>query len=325
MDPGGPADYESNPGVYRFASMSGIFEDLLRMTAEAQLRTGDAAGAWADWQTLKNSADRESELFPADRGGVNIGYDRSEMLRLAWVGLQSGIWTDDQLSEFASMVAQKNALASALQNQEREKAELADYYNHFQEHEKQITRDILETNSQVNKMVNQLTLTLTTDQQIRDNVELMQAHVDQRLSFFDPETGFYMRPTEEEIAAYKEAQQSSGSPYFIYANAKNGDGDPDQYYARSVIQEQSTYDQFRLAAALQTYQHRTGSYPDHLEAVSGQFPNGAPLDIATGQPYFYQRDADGGYTLWGTGIDGKNDGGNEKTDVTWKHRPTKSK
>ena len=50
-----------------------------------------------------------------------------------------------------------------------------------------------------------------------------------------------------------------------------------------------------------------------------------PIDIATGQPYFYQRDADGGYTLWGTGIDGKSDGGDEKTDVTWKHRPVKVK
>ena len=50
-----------------------------------------------------------------------------------------------------------------------------------------------------------------------------------------------------------------------------------------------------------------------------------PRDIATGQPYLYQRDANGGYKLWGTGIDGKSDGGNDDTDVIWTHRPVKTK
>ena len=111
-----------------------------------------------------------------------------------------------------------------------------------------------------------------------------------------------------------------GSFYFMIKDLNGGGGD-DQSAARSVIGQQSQFDQFRLAAALETYQRETGKYPDHLDAISGQFPNGPPLDIATGQPYLYQRDEDGGYKLWGTGIDGKSEGGNEKSDVTWTHRP----
>ncbi len=90
-----------------------------------------------------------------------------------------------------------------------------------------------------------------------------------------------------------------------------------------MIRQQSAYDQFRLAAALETYQRRTGNYPDRLDSISNKFPGGVPRDIATGQPYFYQRDPDGGYKLWGTGIDGKSDGGDGKADVTWTHRPAK--
>ncbi|MEO7099338.1 MAG: hypothetical protein ABI162_08245 [Luteolibacter sp.] len=320
---GGTADDVVNPGIYRFRILSVNMALLLTMTAEAHLQTGDAGAAWADWQTMKNSADRVSELFSFDMKGGS--FERNRMFELARSGLRSGAWTDDQLAEISSEVARENFLAFGLWDQEREKASLADYYNHFQEHEKQIRRDILETPSPVNKTVNQLTMSLTTDQQIRDNVDLMLSRVDQRLSYFDPETGFYMRPTEEEIAAYKESQKSSSSPYFIYANAQQDNGDPDQSRAEWVIHEQSEYDQFRLAAALETYQHRTGSYPDSLDAIGGSFPDGAPRDIATGQPYLYQRDAEGGYKLWGTGIDGKSEGGNEKTDITWKHRPVKRK
>ncbi len=115
-----------------------------------------------------------------------------------------------------------------------------------------------------------------------------------------------------------------GSFYFLIKDLNGGGGD-DQSAARYVIQAQSEYDQFRFAAALETYQRQTGKYPDQLDAISDKFPGGAPLDIATGQPYLYQRNADGGYTLWGRGIDGKSDGGDKKTDVTWKQRPVNGK
>lgn len=54
----------------------------------------------------------------------------------------------------------------------------------------------------------------------------------------------------------------------------------------------------------------------HQNCISAESWNFAISDISTGQPYFYQREVDGGYKIWGTGIDGKSDGGNEETDVT---------
>lgn len=318
------ADYKSDPNSWRFGSLSLYFPRLLAMTAEARLQSGDTAGAWADWQAMKNHTARLAELYSAESNyDGSMGY---QMFALARSGMRSGAWTDDQLAEIASVVARENVLASQLRDQESYKKSITDYYLNFHEHEAEFSRDFLKTPSQFDQFMNQVKLKLITEQQIQDNLEVKLFEVDQELSRFDPETGFYVRPTEEEPGDSGGAGESPGmfgSFYFMIKDL-NGGAD-DQSAARYVIGQQSVYDQFRLAAALETYQRQTGKYPDKLDAVSGKLPGGVPLDIATGQPYLYQRNADGGFRLWGTGIDGKSEGGNEKTDVTWTHRPVKGK
>jgi hypothetical protein len=246
------------------------------------------------------------------------------MFVLACSGVRTGSWTDDQLSEISTEVSGENALASMRQRMEREKELVTAYYTNFHEHEADFARAFMRTPSPVDQMLNQVKLKLITEQQIQDNMDVKLHEIDQRLSRFDPDTGYYIQPTEEkpaESGGNKKSADPLGSFYFMIKDLNNS-GD-DQWATRSVICQQSQFDQFRLAAALEIYQRRMGSYPDHLDAVSNQFPNGAPKDIATGQPYFYQRDANGGYRLWSTGIDGKSNGGDPETDVTWTHRPVK--
>ncbi|MES2923765.1 MAG: hypothetical protein V4819_19585 [Verrucomicrobiota bacterium] len=318
------ADDKSDPNIWRFSWMASTVAGLLAMTGEAHLQAGDTANAWTDCQTLKNSDERVKELFPLDSYYGCSERMNYQLFRLAKSGVQSGAWTDEQLAELSSEAARASVLASAQRDAEQRKESITDYYMNFHEHEEQFGKDFLKTPSQFDQFVNQVKLKLITEQQIRDNMEVALFEKDQELSRFDPETGFYVRPTEEELAdarGAKETPRMFDSFYFMI----KGHGGDDQWTARHVIGQQSEYDQFRLAAALEIYQRQTGEYPDRLDAISGKFPNGAPLDIATGQPYLYQRNADGGYTLWGTGIDGKSEGGNEKTDVTWTHRPVKGK
>jgi hypothetical protein len=320
------ADDGSDPSIWRFRALSYSISRLLAMTAEARVQSGDASGAWADWQAMKNSSARLAELYPAHSG--YYGSMDYRMFGLARSGMRSGAWTDDQLSEISSMVARENVLASAQRDAEREKKSITNYYMNFHEHEEQFGKDLLKTPSQFDQFVNQVKLKLVTEQQIRDNMEVRLSEVDQRLSRFDPETGFYVRPTEDErgdSGGEGESPGMFGSFYFMIKDLHGGGEDEPESAARYVIKAQSEYDQFRLAAALETYQRRTGTYPDRLDAINDSFPGGAPLDIATGQPYLYQRDTAGGYKLWGTGVDGKSDGGSEETDVTWTQRPVKGK
>jgi hypothetical protein len=324
LDPGGEVtDWRKHPEKWRFSFLASGFESFLTTTSEAHLCVGNGGAAWADLETLRSSMGRHAGLFPKSVG--NEFFRNPFTFRLAGSGLRYGLWSDDQLAELSSAMAGVNALESARMDQELEKEQLAQYYNRFDEHKNEVDQSILSTPSPMNRMFNRLALELTTEKQIQDNLALMQSRVDQRLACFDPETGYYVRPTAEEVQAAEQDRTSSdlsGSLYFIYSRVRMGDGPIEPWAARSVIRQQAQYDQFRLAAALETYQRRTGDYPDDLNAISNQFPSGVPRDIATGQPYFYQRGEDG-FKLWSTGIDGTSEGGDKKSDVTWTHRPLK--
>ena len=176
-------------------------------------------------------------------------------------------------------------------------------------------------------MVNSIGVTFTSNQQIADNLAVLIQRMEQPLTRFDPDTGIYLPASGDELAAPADSNHSGLSFdrfYFMYADLWGGPS-AFNYVTNQIIKNQSVIDQSRIAAALEMQHRATGEYPESLDAVSATFGGSMPIDIATGQPYFYQRNAEGGYTLWGTGIDGKSDGGNEKTDVTWKHRPVKGR
>jgi hypothetical protein len=69
-----------------------------------------------------------------------------------------------------------------------------------------------------------------------------------------------------------------------------------------------------IACALERHQIRTGEYPETLDSL--QRADGSPLppDIMTGQPMRYRREANGRYTLWSVGFDGKDDGAKRNLD-----------
>jgi hypothetical protein len=310
--------YPIDKNSWRLATLSFHFSRLLGMTAEAHLQTGNAAAAWEDMQTLKNSSARLMELFPGH------GYEPLDfrMHYLAESGLKKGIWTDAQLSELSAMVAGEKALASARADMEREKRRVTEFYSNFRENQQDFGIHYTQTPEVFDQMVNQVKLKLITDQQIRDNLTVHLHDVDQRLSRFDPETGYYKQPTEQASAVEEGKPGLFGNFYFLIRDMKSR-GDHD-WVARDVIGRQSHLDQFRIAAALETYQRQTGDYPEHLDALGSRFPDGLPQDIATGQPYFYQRDADG-YTLWGTGIDGTSERGDPESDISWKQRRNRAR
>lgn len=315
-------DHAPNHPLWRFGVMSSIFSSLLEMTTAAHLRTGDSDAAWADWQTMRDANDREAELFPEgsrrDRAMTDAMFD------LARSGVRMGVWDDAQMTAMSGVAADENFMALAQRDIDAGKRFKTDFYDNFRKNEDAFRRRFLETPSPVNQVANQLKLQLITDQQIEDNKALALYRLDQALSRFDPETGYYVPPTEAEKQAGEEKSKPDmfGSYYFMLEDM-NGPPKHQDGMTRIVIRQQAEYDQFRFSTALETYQRRTGSYPENLEAVSSQFPGGAPQDIATGQPYFYQREPDGGYKLWSTGIDGKSDGGDDETDVTWRQTARK--
>jgi hypothetical protein len=82
---------------------------------------------------------------------------------------------------------------------------------------------------------------------------------------------------------------------------------------------QSATDLARTAIALERYHIVNGAYPDSLDAIASQFPEGIPHDIINGQPLHYRRTDDppsessgaagGQFVLYSVGWNEKDDGG----------------
>lgn len=68
----------------------------------------------------------------------------------------------------------------------------------------------------------------------------------------------------------------------------------------------------RTAIALKRYRLRHGEWPANLAALVPAFTPTPPRDWTDGQPLRYRRNADGGFTLYSVGADGRDDGGDAR-------------
>ncbi len=72
------------------------------------------------------------------------------------------------------------------------------------------------------------------------------------------------------------------------------------------------------AIALKRYQLQHRQFPAELDELVPAFLTAVPMDLMSGQPLRYRRNADGSFTLYSVGEDGKDDGGdpNPSSPVT---------
>ena len=291
-------------------------QSLLGAMAEAHLRTGDPNRAWSDLKTMDSSIDRCGDMLP------NFGFNlSSDLLRTAQSGMDLGAWTDTQLMGISTILGKDSALATNRRDMEMRKILKADYFAHFRENQIEVEKDFSFSKSPIDRAINRIGIATVTDQQLADNLTVIEYQMDQPFTRFDPDTGFYMGKSSEDSYGLPRSKPSDISFerfYYMYSELYGGGYD---YLPNYIIREQFTIDRTRIASALEIQHRATGEYPATLDAVGG---NPLPRDIATGQPYFYQRNADGGYTLWGTGIDGTSQNGDKKSDVSWTQMPRDS-
>ncbi len=76
-----------------------------------------------------------------------------------------------------------------------------------------------------------------------------------------------------------------------------------------VTRVQVKYEQAAIVCALERFRLKHGQYPESLSALSPEWIPQLPLDPITGEPFKYQRQADGQFLLYSVGWDEKDDGG----------------
>lgn len=95
------------------------------------------------------------------------------------------------------------------------------------------------------------------------------------------------------------------TPFNFFARLMGGLGK----YAERIARGQNAVNLARTAIALERYRLANGNYPDSLDAIAAQFPNGIPHDIINSEPLHYRRTDDGQFVLYSVGWNETDDGG----------------
>jgi hypothetical protein len=287
---------------------------LMSVMTEAQWRVGDNAAAWSTWQTMR-LAGSHSPLPPCLISALVQTSVQGQLLHTMRSGLRLGGWQDDQLTAISTQLAEESPLHAMHRAIEGEKAMVSGTFAHLKEDRATILEIIPTPLSPIESFINRIGLSLVTDQQLADNQSVLVHAMESQLANFDPDTGHYLPPSPAESQTSADPLQHGSwfeKFYFMFADLSVYDGLPSY-----VIRSQSSLDQGRIAVALELHRRATGTYPDNLDAVNERMAGAIPVDPATGAAYFYRRTQDGGYSLWGTGIDRASQGGDAMTDVTW--------
>jgi hypothetical protein len=286
---------------------------LARGLIQAHWLAGDGDAAWTSWEAMQLFADRAADASMLD-GTLAQGRIQYTAARTVGVGIAQARWSDEQLALISQSLAAYDALDSLRRGLEGDKLAL-----HELSQRPYAVKASMDQISQGRPLSwsaagNWLAVTLTTDQQIRDNLALAVADIDYGLARFDYQQRRYLPPNAGELPPTQELLESGSvlDQYFsMTAKSYGGKGT----HPWGTIHSQTTIDQAGLAAALELQRRTTGQYPDMLDAIGRLFSNGIPHDVATGQPYFYERTPDAAYRIWGTGVDQTNHGGDPKKDI----------
>ena len=93
--------------------------------------------------------------------------------------------------------------------------------------------------------------------------------------------------------------------YLISARALPNYARAGSVYVRHETQRRLTI----TAIALERFRLRAGKYPAELDALVPQFLSAVPIDLMSAKPLRYRLNAEGTFTLYSVGEDGRDDGG----------------
>jgi hypothetical protein len=307
---------KSHPELYLQALSGQLAMELRRVVGaltEAQWRVGNTEAAWKSFG-LMHASFGDTSPYSRYSGAWLTGRLEEVWSQTYRTGLALGAFTNEQLAAMPSMIGADDRVALLRREMEQTQQDMADHYARRRENPGRGGS----TGNPINDVFNQLGTSLVTSQQLADNQAVIQHAIDQVLNAFDPATGL-LRPGRDAQPIPNELGRESDSWfnqwYFRYTTA-DGFG---QYQGAPdwALHSQTTLDHMRLAAVLELHQRETGHYPDSLDAVSARLPGGAPRDLATGEPYGYRRLPEGGFRLWGRGLDQIDNGGTPGEDVVW--------
>ncbi len=318
--------------IFRLFHLSG---KLLAVAVQAHWQLGHPDEALSEWRSLARLCHQEDGSAFLDSGAFHGEYLDPDMCFVAHlsragnclrstalIGLSSGAWRDsdlpilagelssfDPLDSFRQCIrAEREAIAAVYARATREPAFL-----HLWQKRQLPSREGIPSDRVLGPLED-LSISLITQSEISTNAAMADRFFERQEALFNYRDRLCLpRPPGASPFDADILHRVALVWYFRLLPFSLSTYGREQAPAR----QQYAIDQTRIALALESHRRSTGSYPDQLNAIAPSFPGGIPHDVATGQPFFYEKSPDSTYRLWGTGIDGINNGGLALKDVVF--------
>jgi hypothetical protein len=301
----------------------------LQLRAIAELQNGQSEQAFDDAMLALRLADsiRTEPILISHLVRIAI---LQITLQPVWEGLANHEWSDAQLAELDSELAELNFLADYKLSMRGEmvlfQGGIFDYLRHHPAQLINLSGDFGGANPSLPGRI---------------------------VSWLIPTGWFYQnqlhcaRPMVEFYLPAADAEQEIISPTKIHAADAAIDADTKHLTPNNVIERmllpalgaaakkfayaQSSVDMARVAVALERYRLAHGEYPESLAALTPQFLEKIPHDVIGGKPLHYRRTDDGQFVLYSVGWNETDDGGvvgmttdgknadNRKGDWVWRY------
>ena len=287
-----------------------LFPRLLRLMAEAQWQSGDSAAAWGSVSLMALTVERAFDIPQLHCQSAAYASSGALAETLA-SGVSAGGWSDDHLRSVPRLAATLDPLAHLPGYAEGAKRTL-DLWSASAGSPSSGRPVTLDVTDPVQSVISLAHGTLDSSRQRElDNFSLIKALFDADAASFDYSSRTLLPAADRKAFDPVAGLQDSGVFSQLYfAPALHHRSYEEESPLGKVVTAQSQVDHAVIAARLELEKRAAGAYPDQL-------PDGLPHDVATGQPYRYQRLPDGGYRLWGVGLDQSDQGGDGRSDVVW--------
>jgi hypothetical protein len=275
-----------------------------RASAILDLETGHPDLALADIYTLFALGKTAASKPLVIAGLVRIAIS-DLALQPVWCGLASHRWTDAQLAELATNLANVNIVADMQHCLRGERAYMLAMMNNGGSgtrgdtpHENQHSPEA-ESERSTQKAMQSLPLGFRCQSEV-NIARAMQFLIEK----FDP-SGPTVKLTpgfDQEVKSFfpKQTLYNTLAVMLLPAVSKS---------VEKAANEQAAVSLARVACALERCRLATGSYPQKLDELAPRFIDRLPPDPVNGQPLHYRREAPDRFVLYSIGLNLKDDGG----------------
>lgn len=290
--------------------------------SQNSLHNGDNQAALEDLlaalsipRVLENDRILISELVRIAIASINLG--------TTWEALQVDVWTDEQLAQIQAAWERNTFATNMVRSLQVERADGDTYYERFRksndETSKYMFPDWLQT------LIGDDDATASHWWQKEFFRKQVYCRV-WRFTWLDQDERFYLESMQKLLEDHSTGAQKAAQSVEEYWFGL-GKPPPQNFYddwrfgmsaqslaslSRAMVKADRAETQRSMvlcAVALKRYQLRHGNPAPNLTALVPEFLSAVPVDYMDGQPIKYRLNADGSFTLYSVGEDGKDDGG----------------